>query len=534
VNAQTDSRPPLFAAVAMALIVVTGERPIAAPQTHNDAATVRHALSRLTFGPRPGDVARVQQVGLDRWVRDQLSGNPHVQKDLEQRLSSFTTLHLDSAAIARDYVIPAREARRARQQAATSAPDTASPMPASPRRQTGPAAATGQRLVIEELSAAKLLRAVESDRQLEEVLVDFWFNHFNVFAAKGRGPMFITAYERDAIRPHVLGTFRDLLGATAASPAMLFYLDNWLSRTADVTSPPVRRAARQSPGAVAVNRSRAAGLNENYGRELLELHTLGVDGGYTQQDVVEVARAFTGWTIDPRTQRFRFAPALHDNGAKVVLGEAIPANGEMRDGERVLDILASHPSTARHVALKLSRRFVSDDPPTALVARATQRFRDTGGDLREVVLAIVTSPEFLATDARRSKVKTPFEFVVSAVRALDAKVGSPRPLLRALRELGMPLYLCQPPTGYADTADAWVSAGALVSRMNVALDLANPGSSAVAAPGLDGGLATVRARLISDALDASVAAETLTTIERATTVRQVVALVIGSPDFQRR
>jgi uncharacterized protein (DUF1800 family) len=260
-----------------------------------------------------------------------------------------------------------------------------------------------------------------------------------------------------------------------------------------------------------------------------------VDGGYTQQDVVNVARAFTGWTIDPRTQSFRFAPALHDDGEKVVLGQRIPAGGGKRDGERVLDILASHPATARHIAFKLTRRLVSDTPPPALVARAAQRFTDTGGDLREVVRTIVTSPEFYAPDAARAKVKTPFEFVVSAVRALDADVPNARPLLRALQELGMPLYLCQPPTGYDDTADAWVSSGALVSRMNLALELGRSPQRAIDAPRLlQGDIATVRVQLLDEVLGGQVAAQTLGTIGRAATMEQMVALVLGSPEFQRR
>jgi uncharacterized protein (DUF1800 family) len=295
-----------------------------------------------------------------------------------------------------------------------------------------------------------------------------------------------------------------------------------------------RRGLRAPNGVNPPQRRRAAGLNENYGRELLELHTLGVDGGYTQKDVVEVARAFTGWTIDPRTLTFRFAPALHDNGEKIVLGQKIPAGGGIRDGERVLDILAAHPSTARHIALKLARRFVSDTPPPALVARAAKKFTDTKGDLREVVRTIVTSPEFFAAGTVRAKVKTPFEFVTSAVRVLNADVRNARPLMRALQELGMPSYMCQPPTGYADTADAWVSSGALVTRMNLALELASPGPRAIATPGLRGDLAAARAALVADALGDAAAQQTLTTIEKAATPEQMVALVLGSPEFQRR
>ncbi|MEQ1758140.1 MAG: DUF1800 domain-containing protein [Vicinamibacterales bacterium] len=498
-----------LALATLAVMIAWSASPTAAPEIPADAASVRHALSRLTFGPRPGDVERIQQVGLERWLNDQLAPGSGDNAALKTRLAALETLNLDSSRIARDYIIPAREARRARQQAAQpGAPSTANPQADLPPEMRRPPAgpATGQRQVIEELATAKLLRAAYSDRQLEEVLVDFWFNHFNVFAGKGREPIFITSYDRDTIRPRVLGRFRDLLGATAQSPAMLFYLDNWLSTSPDASQALARMRTRRPPGAQAApNAVRSAGLNENYGRELLELHTLGVDGGYTQLDVVEVARAFTGWTIDPRTQGFRFAPALHDNGSKVVLGQRIAPNGGISDGERVLDILASHPSTARHIATKLARRFISDTPPPALVERAARRFRDTDGDIREVVRTIVTSPEFFAADTVRAKVKTPFEFVVSAVRALDGDIRNARPLLRALQELGMPSYLCQPPTGYADTADTWLSSGALVSRMNLALELGSPNSRAL----------TV-ASLKDDA------------------ARRQVALTLGSPEFQRR
>ncbi len=521
--------------VAAALAAWLGASPTAEPQGPSDAAAIRHVLNRLTFGPRPGDVARVQRLGLAVWIDDQLRAGLPDNPALRRRLAALPTLTLDSTRIAQDYVIPAREARRARLQAATAAPSappggTAGASSAREPRQRA-ARATGQRLVIEELTTAKLLRAASSDRQLEEVLVDFWFNHFNVLASKGRTPIFITAYERDAIRPHVLGRFRDLLGATAKSPAMLFYLDNWLSTAPDAG--PGRRARRLRDTGAATT-SRAAGLNENYGRELLELHTLGVDAGYTQDDVVNVARAFTGWTIDPRTQGFRFAPALHDDGGKRVLGATLPPGGGIADGERVLDLLAAHPATARHVASKLARRFVSDTPPDELVARAAGRFLDTRGDLREVVRTIVTSPEFMAAAVSGQKLKTPFEFAASAVRALDAELRNARPLMRALEELGMPPYLCQPPTGYADTADAWTSSGALVSRMNLALELAHPAGRIVSAPRLGGSLVTLRTELLDEALGGAVASETLRVIERATSTQQMVALVLGSPEFQRR
>ena len=312
------------------------------------------------------------------------------------------------------------------------------------------------RQVIADIEEAKLLRAVYSERQLQEVLVDFWFNHFNVFAGKGATRNYLAEYEREAIRPYVLGNFREMLEATAKSPAMLFYLDNWQNVSA------AKVAGARPP----------RGINENYARELMELHTLGVDGGYAQADVVNVARALTGWTIKPREgSGTLFVPRLHDDKEKTVLGHAIKAGGGPNDIEQVLDILAAHPSTARHLATKLAARFVSDTPPATLVDRAAARFTATRGDLREVMRTIVTSPEFFAPEAYRAKVKTPLDFVASALRATGAQVHSAQPLTRELREMGMPLYFCQPPTGYADTASTWVSAGALVSRMNFAVAL---------------------------------------------------------------
>src|SRR6185369_14837321 len=309
-----------------------------------------------------------------------------------------------------------------------------------------------ERAIVLELSQQKILRAVYSERQLEEVMTDFWFNHFNVFANKGATQQYLTEYERDTIRPRVLGKFRDLLGATAKSPAMLFYLDNWQS--ADPEAEARRQQARPRARALfprapvmpenAVRQKR--GLNENYGRELMELHTLGVDGGYTQQDVINVARAFTGWTIEQPRQGggFRFEPRLHDMGEKIVLGHRIRGGGGQSDGEEVLDILAKHPATARFIATKLVRRFVADTPPQDLVDRAAERFVDSGGDIREVVRVILTSREFLAPEAYRAKVKTPFEFVVSAIRATGSDVRGAEALVGSVRQLGMPLYLCQP------------------------------------------------------------------------------------------
>jgi uncharacterized protein (DUF1800 family) len=369
----------------------------------------------------------------------------------------------------------------------------------------------------------------------------------------------LPAYEREAIRPHALGRFRDLLLATARHPAMLFYLDNWLSTRADLV-------VRQGP-----NAGRRMGLNENYARELMELHTLGVDGGYTQQDVMEVTRCFTGWTIDRPQQGggFVFRTQAHDRGAKHVLGQTIPAGGGMQDGERVIDILARHPSTARFIATKLARRLVSDDPPATLVERAAATFQRTDGDIRAVVATIVAAPEFWSADAYRAKIKTPLEVVASAMRVLDGRIAPAgpgaavpyggMPLAREVAKLGEPLYEAQPPTGSPDRADAWVNAGALLGRMNFALGLAHNrfrgvrvdlgvflASTDRSRPDqvLDRLLTVVLNGQESSHTRAVLAAQlespeiTRTTaydrVPNDTDVEKLAALVLGSPEFQRR
>jgi uncharacterized protein (DUF1800 family) len=320
-----------------------------------------------------------------------------------------------------------------------------------------------QQVVARDLAEGKLLRAIYSNRQLEEVLVDFWFNHFNVYLDKGADRILVTAYERDAIRPHVLGKFRDLLEATAKSPAMLFYLDNWQSVGA--TPPRARGRAAEA----------RRGLNENYGRELLELHTLGVDGGYTQKDVTEVARCFTGWTVrQPQMGgEFTFNPRTHDEGEKVVLGVKIPAGGGISDGEKVLDIVARQPSTARFISRKLAERFVADDPPAALVDRMAQTFSKTDGDLRAVMKTMLESKEFWSAGAYRSKMKSPLEMVASAVRAVNGDVDYALTLNNQVAQMGEPLYRKLEPTGYSNAGKEWMSSAGLVARMNFALNLAN-------------------------------------------------------------
>ncbi len=421
--------------------------------------------------------------------------------------------------------------------------------------------------VVEELAMAKVTRAIYSERQLQQVMDDFWFNHFNVYAAKGEDKWYLTSYERDVIQPHTLGKFKDLVTATAESPAMLFYLDNFLSADPNAAQHQAAlRAMRQNRGRFGrppqpqnqQARKSARGLNENYGRELMELHTLGVDGGYTQKDVTELARCFTGWTIDkPRLNpQFKFDEKLHDPDQKVVLKKKIHAGG-MKDGEQAIELLAKHPSTAKFISTKLARRFVSDNPPAPLVARMAKTFESSDGDIRAVMHTMIYSPEFWSRDAYRAKIKTPFELVVSAVRTLGTDVETATPLVQWVGRIGEPLYQCQPPTGYADTAEAWVNTGALLNRLNFSLTLA--GNK------IRGSRADVASLLGVDATEPKVALEravqiflggqasptTLETLQKQLDSPQVLqaklddpvkkvdlgvvtGLVLGAPEFQRR
>jgi uncharacterized protein (DUF1800 family) len=347
-------------------------------------------------------------------------------------------------------------------------------------------------LSLGEVAAAKLSRAVLSERQLYEQMVDFWENHFSVFAGKGQTRLFIPAYDRDVIRPRAMGKFRDLLGAVATSPAMLFYLDNWQSAADSTHStlgsrpdgrsrPAVGRIRPRPPlrggFATAVDSARMRrpprGLNENYARELMELHTLGVDGGYTQQDVIEVARALTGWSIDPAEGRFVFRPAMHDADQKTVLGSRLEANRGIEDGERVLDLLAKHPSTARHITRKLVVRFVSDSAPPQLVDRCASVFSKSDGDIRQTLACVVTSPEFFSKAAYRSKVKTPFELVTSALRAVNAVPDATPRSTQILTRLGQPVFGRQTPDGWPDKGEEWMNSGAMMNRVNFSLALAS-------------------------------------------------------------
>jgi uncharacterized protein (DUF1800 family) len=588
---------------------------------------ILHALNRLAYGPRPGDVERVKQMGLAKWIDQQFTPNSMDDKALEARLENLPTLRMNAATLIVDYPQPKQAvkqaakqspppsrvdaaasgiARDAQAEAADNGQDSMQ-VPArgndsgegadipSPMKQPSDNVATqgaGKRgslnidpnavprpiaddskrpaRIVEELAMAKMTRAIYSDRQLQQVMDDFWFNHFNVFAGKGEDRYYLTSYERDVIQPHALGRFKDLVTATAKSPAMLFYLDNFLSadplaaqRLAQQRA--MRRQMRrrlpmpqQNPQA-ANKKRQGRGLNENYGRELMELHTLGVDGGYSQKDVTEVARAFTGWTIEkPRENpQFKFDERIHDPDSKIILGKKIHAGG-MKDGEQVIELLTKHASTAKFISTKLARRFVSDNPPAALVARMADTFRKSDGDIRDVLRTMIYSPEFWSRDAYRAKIKTPFEFVASTVRALGTDVDTTMPLVQWVGRIGEPLYQCQPPTGYPDRAEAWVNAGALLNRLNFSLALAGnkvrgsrTDTAALLGPSSSADSKEILDRAVQLFLGGQAGPATIETLKRQLDDPQVMqarlddpakpadfgvitGLVLGAPEFQRR
>ena len=460
---------------------------------------VIHFLNRTSFGPTAAEAERVNRIGIRAYLDEQLAPENIPDSLAEEKTSGLKTMRLNSRELFELYPPPKIAAERGM---------------AMPGEMNAP------RFIILELQQARLLRAVHSQRQLYEVMVDFWNNHFNIFAAKGADRWLTTAYDRDTIRPHALGKFRDLLLATAQSPAMLFYLDNWLSVS------PNGAVARLAANA------RRRGINENYAREIMELHTLGVDGGYTQQDVREVARCFTGWTlVRPRGDaEFRFEPRLHDQGGKTVLGTRIVAGGGMDDGTKVIDLLARHPSTARFIATKLSRRFVADDPPASLVSRAAEAFRRSDGDIRTVIRSIVESPEFYSPEAYRAKVKKPLEYVASALRVTGADTKVTPQLLRYLGRMGEPLFLAQPPTGYPDAGTSWVSPDMLLTRMNFATDLVGNR--------LDGARVQSTAWRDTQPFVRLIAPDSLSSATRAALAEtegpDALALLLATPEFQRR
>jgi len=635
-----------------------------------------HALNRLTFGPRPGDVEKVESIGLDKWIELQLHPEKIDNSALESRLAPFRTLKMDAKEMIENFPpnqvlkqvadgkmsMPsdpdkraiyeaALERYRARQEAKAANPDhNADANPADPsnaqgrfanlspekkaelrearvnaddkaeemltmspedrynelmkmspmerqvfarrldpadrdtimndlspkQRETIMAMNRPEAVVTNELMQSKILRATYSDRQLEEVMTDFWFNHFNVYINKGADRYLITSYERDVIRPHAFGKFKDLLLATAKSPAMLFYLDNFQSVGPDsdfAKNGPGGQRRNQFGGIrrggfgrrpqipqqkAKQNQNRRNGLNENYAREVMELHTLGVDGGYTQKDVTELAKVLTGWTIkEPRRGGgYEFNERMHEPGKKIVLGKEFKDDGE-REGEKALEMLAANPATAHFISTKLAMRFVNDDPPKALVDRMAQTFLKSDGDIREVLRTMFKSPEFWAPQSYRAKVKTPFEFVVSALRATNADVTNAMPLAQALNRMGMPLYGMQPPTGYSMKAETWVNSAALLNRMNTALSLGagrmqgvNVDEQATLPPNVSSGDQIVAA-LEKNILDSDVSQQTDVTIRkqladpkiteralddpaRAPNPGVIAGLILGSPEFQRR
>jgi uncharacterized protein (DUF1800 family) len=523
----------------------------------SESEAILHALNRLGYGPRPGDVERVKRMGLENWIGLQLHPEKIAGPTLQARLAQLPAANMNSQALLAAYPQPDVAAKRMgisveeyrkRMDAEAHPPQGIRPKPSKLPQEA-----------LSELQQAKTLRAIYGERQLQEQLTDFWFNHFNVFANKDLDLWLLASYERDAIQPRVLGRFRDLLGATAKSPAMLFYLDNYLSADPQAAqrlkAHPQKLRGRQNAELPPVGRR---GLNENYGRELMELHTLGVDGGYTQQDVIEVARCFTGWTIrNARTKpEFAFDERVHDPQPKRVLGKKIHAGG-IRDGEQVLDLLARDPHTMRHIALALAGHFVSDNPPGALVDRMAATFRKSGGDLREVTRAMIYSPEFWSRAAYRAKIKTPFELVVSSARTLGADVDTALPLVNWVTRIGEPLYQCLPPTGYSDKSSAWISAGALLNRLNFALALAGnrvAGSQVQIAPllGAEAEEDPYQAleRAVSVFLAGQISTSTRATLEkqsedpqtaqirsggrRQVNLGTIAGLVLGAPEFQQR
>ena len=590
----------------------------------NADEAILHALNRLAYGPRPGDVERVRQMGLAKWIEQQLNPNSMDDRALDARLTDYPTLRMSTAKLIDEYPQPKQVEKKAEKQAQAqaqqnqnksdaaaavvekdmqpaagqavnsetpaatpvSAPDN--PNAPAPMKQQAPAkrdflggdpnnvpraiADDSKRppRIVAELSMAKMTRAVYSERQLQQVMDDFWFNHFNVFAGKGEDRYYLTSYERDVIQPHAFGKFKDLVTLTAKSPAMLFYLDNFLSadpRAAERQA--MQRAMRQQarygrfgrPPQVNPQQAKKneRGLNENYGRELMELHTLGVDGGYTQKDVTEVARCFTGWTIDkPRVYAdFKFDERVHDPDPKIVMGKKIHAGG-MKDGEQVIDLLVHHPSTAKFISTKLARRFVSDNPPPALVNRMAETFQSSDGDIKAVLHTMIWSPEFWSRETYRAKIKTPFELVVSAVRALGTDVDTPMPLVQWVGRIGEPLYQCQPPTGYSDKADTWVNTGALLNRLNYSLALAGNKMRGARSdvPSLLGADASADPKSALDRavqvfLGGQAGPTTVETLEKQLDNPQVLqaklddprkqvdlgvvaGLVLGAPEFQRR
>jgi uncharacterized protein (DUF1800 family) len=466
-------------------------------QTAPSDAQIVHLLNRIGYGPAPGDIEAVRTMGVDAYIEQQLHPeNLPLPETLQSRLEDLPTINASMQRLAEDYQPDNDEGKLS--------PDER--MEREKKRQE----------IVQQLSEAKILRAIASPAQLQEVMTDFWFNHFNVFFGKGADKVFTPDYERSAIRPYALGKFPDLLEATAHHPAMLFYLDNW--QNTDPDSALARKAM--------IRRNKEIGINENYAREIMELHTLGVNGGYTQADVTTLAHILTGWGLTRGTSladkaAFYFDPDRHDTGDKIFLGQNIRGargNDGSSEIEYVIGLLARHPATAHHIAYQLTQYFVADEPPTALVDRLTVVYQQTDGDISAMLREIFHSPEFWDAKYAQNKFKPPFRFVVSALRAVNVvPPGDTRMLQGAIGQMGEPLYRCQTPNGYSDTNDQWLNSDALLKRINVAKSFARFFDANAAGT-------------IASAFGNTWSANTLATVRTAPPQLQP-ALLIGSPEF---
>src|ERR1051326_3988205 len=600
--------------VALILLLLLTQPVVFAQKQHRSLTEdqrILHVLNRLGFGARPGDVERVKAMGLDNYINQQLSPEKISDSAAESKLAELTTLNMTTAELYGKFPQPGQLLRQL--QARGMLPAESEMKPDAPKNnQTQP---PGNPLdneknreaiqkyyrenglqrperIITELQASRILRAVYSERQLQEVMVDFWTNHFNVFANKGADRWLLPAYDRDTIPPNALGKFSELLLATAQSPAMLFYLDNFQSVSPNANRPNAQmrplfnlrpqgqlrprqqlrleqREMRSPQRPRPQQQQQRRGINENYARELMELHTLGVDGGYTQKDVQEVARCFTGWTIfQPRggaaavnalvlprdrdrnarlgdamrrtAGTFFFNARAHDDGEKMVLGHKIPAGGGMKDGLMVLDILAHHPSTAKFIATKLVRHFVSDNPPPALVERVAATFMKSDGDIRETLKTIFFSKEFNSPEAYRAKIKRPFELVVSAIRTLGADTNGGPGTHQWIERLGEPLYGFQTPNGYSDAAESWVNTRRLLERMNFGIALANNRGQGtrVNLSKANGDQSKVLDEYLQTILAGDISASTkdalMKQLAQSDPPTKVVGLILGTPEFQRQ
>ncbi len=459
---------------------------------------IMHVLNRLSFGPTAEEITRVRSIGIDSYIREQL--NPEYlpfPSELKYKLDSLTTLRMTPVELFKEYGPPQTQKGQ------------------KPDPQVLKEARKRAKIIMAQAVEAKFDRAIESPRQLEEVMVDFWYNHFNVYDGKGLDYLWAGAFEEQAIRPHVLGRFRDLLGATAKHPAMLFYLDNW------------KNSSPGSPGA----KNQFKGLNENYARELMELHTLGVDGGYTQQDVITLAQILTGWGIRRAGQKgdaygFYFDKKRHDFSNKIFLGYSIQGSGQT-EVEQALDILSRSPATAHHISYQLVQFFVSDEPDPALVEQLSKRFLETDGDIRAVLDSLFHSEQFWDPKNYGAKFKTPFQFVISSIRASGSRVDNYKPLYGWMTQLGMPLYGCQTPDGFKNTQDAWLNPDSMIRRVNFATALAN-GKLKINSHDSE----LLDSSRLSNALGNSFSEKTQKAIE-SSPPRLRASLILGSPEFMR-